>query len=154
MWANSPRNTAGGRSALASASATPRARSDDTDARPVALHRYPDLAQRRRAGELRVKQRCQLRLGRQLAHASIRPALVHKFVEHRPGYVLQKSVQDAIVMTYGAVSFSCPNHCQVFENVESTPWTLYTATERDSRAPRKGRWCGRHPGSRLMTSTL
>ena len=82
----------------------------------VAVHRHLDLAQRGRARKLGEQQRHQMRLGGQLAHPSIRLVLFHKFLELPPGQMLQKLVQDAIVMTHGIVSFSCPNHRQVFES--------------------------------------
>ena len=82
----------------------------------VTLHRRLDLTQRRRPGELGVEQRHQLALGGKLAHPRISAVLIHKIVERRPGYVLQKPVQDAIVMAHGVASFSCPNHRQVFES--------------------------------------
>ena len=64
---------------------------------------------------LGVQRRHQLGLGGGPAHTRVRRVFIHKRVELMPRDVLQKPVQDAIVVTHGVGPFSCPNHRQVFE---------------------------------------
>jgi hypothetical protein len=58
-----------------------------------------------------------LPLGAERPDPGVGPVLVHKTIELRPRYLLQKSMQNAIVVAHGVDPSSCPNHRQVFELV-------------------------------------
>ena len=71
----------------------------------MARQRRLDLAQALGAGQLRVDQRNQLALRRQLADVLIGIVLIHKPSEALPRHMLQSAVEYAILMQHGVASF-------------------------------------------------